>query len=101
MSVEVFERRLADVPGEVWYGVRVNGRDLNAGWADPDAARRAGEKEAARIAARYGGEGTMQETETMPDEGNPVIPDTEPEEPDPITPEPNGDGDDDAQEAGE
>lgn len=71
MTVEVFELRLTDAPTEVWYGVKVNGRSLQAGWADPDAARRRGEEYARELRSRRGG--TM-ETEN-PDPKNPDEPD--------------------------
>lgn len=78
MSVEVFELRLNDAPGEIWYGVRVNGRSLEAGWADPAAAQRRGEEYARELRNR--GRGGTVETETPQ---TPTIPepDVEPEEP--------------------
>lgn len=83
MAVEVFELRLADAPGEIWYGVRVNGRSLEAGWADPDAARRRGEEYARELRSRIGG-ATMETTERDPDQ--PEIP--EPDEPEGDQPKP-------------
>ena len=69
MAVEVYPLRLADAPSEVWYGVKANGTDLRAGWADPEAAKRAGERHIRelrerleRSRAKRGGE-TMETTE--------------------------------------
>jgi hypothetical protein len=42
-EVEVYENTIV-WPGEVHYGVRVNGKDLNTAWPDPDVARRNGEQ---------------------------------------------------------
>jgi len=86
-SVEVYPLRLLDAPEEIWYGVRVNGRDRQAGWADPEAARRWGEKVAAEAAVRRGGQMETvkpNETEepTLPDEPETPVeePATEPDE---------------------
>jgi hypothetical protein len=38
--IKVREMRFVDAPGEVWYGASWRGRDMNAGWADPDVAHR-------------------------------------------------------------
>jgi hypothetical protein len=81
VAVEVFPLRLADAPEEIWYGVRVNGRSLEAGWADPDAARRRGEEYARELRSR-GRRNVEAETpdQTLPEE--PDEPDTKPVEPD-------------------
>jgi hypothetical protein len=69
VAVEVFPLRLADAPEEIWYGVRVNGRSLEAGWADPDAARRRGEEYARELRSR-GRRNVEAETpdQTLPDQ---------------------------------
>ena len=84
-DVVVFERRFTDKPGEVWYDARGPGfpNGLNAGWADPEVARRKGEEEVARRAAMRGG-ATMSETPEQlpteePDEDKPESPEQLPE----------------------
>lgn len=105
MTVDVYELRLSDAPGEIWYGVRANGTDLRAGWADPDAARRAGERhlreERDRIARnrRSARGGTRMETVTPETPEEPTLPEPEetPAVPEPA-PEPETEGDDDGDE---
>jgi len=67
-AVEVFERRFADAPGEVWYDVRGAGfpNGLNAGWADPEVARRKGKEELARRRGKRKGGSMETETPTIP-----------------------------------
>ena len=83
MTVEIFEDLARSPRGEVWYGVKVNGRDLQALWADPDAARRRGEAYARESRSRGGKmETTETETPTIPEpEPNEDAPETEPETP--------------------
>jgi hypothetical protein len=74
-SIDVYERRRPN--GEFWYGVKVNGRDLEAEWADPDAARGRGERYARELRGRGG---TKMET-TTPDEPDQTLPEPD-EDPD-------------------
>ena len=87
--------------GEVWYRVLVDGRDREAEWADPDAARAWGEKVAAENAARMRG-GTVETIERPEEE--PKLPEevdvpTPPGIPEPGTTEPEPDDDDDETDA--
>lgn len=99
--VRVFLRpAFPEAPAEVWYGVEVNGRDLNAGWADPDVALKNGVDHAQYlIARRLGGTGPrmelaeeVREMETEPrpeDEPKPPEPEPSPPTPEPeVEPEP-------------
>jgi hypothetical protein len=94
VTIDVFEDLERSPRGEIWYGVRVNGRDLQALWADPDAARRRGEAYARESRSR-GGAKMETETETLPatePEETPAEPETEEtEEATEAEPEENGD----------
>jgi len=72
--------------GEIWYRVKVNGRDLEAEWADPDAARGRGERYARELRGRGGTKMETTETE-KPDEPDQTLPDEPDEAPDQSLPD--------------
>lgn len=85
-SIDVFELRLADAPGEIWYGVRVNGRSLEAGWADPEAARRRGEEYAREL---RGPRTTKGETVTASMRRGAIVEGETPDQPETLPVEPD------------
>jgi hypothetical protein len=91
VTIDVYEAKRPN--GEIWYRVKANGRDLEAEWADPDAARRRAER---YLRETRGRGGTKMETETpdqpaIPEPDEPETPEVEPETEPAEKPEENGD----------